>query len=157
VKDNGQPPILVSTLTPGTYSLAGEPRTVVCGECGTWHRVRKGMVWPHDNERGARCEWSGQLVWFDLDPQQEAAGRLALELDSRDAGQRRGNRAHPESGTAVLVPHAYLGRDRTPQWGQVAGWTLADQRTRDFEHANTAKRASDLLTHRSFETSPRTP
>lgn len=138
MKDNGKPPILVSTLTPGSYSLAGEVRTVVC-ECGAWRRVRRGMVWPHDDERGARCQGSGQRVWWDLDPQQEAVGRFAHELAARQAGQRRSNRARAEAETTVPVPHAYLGRDRTPRRGQVAGWTLADQRTRDFAHANTAR------------------
>ena len=123
MRDNGRPPILVSTLAPGTYSLAGEMRTVVCA-CGTWRRVRRGMVWPHDDERGARCAGSAQRVWWDLDAQQEAAGRFTLELAGQHAAQRRGARTHVKPVLAAPPPLARMARERE----QSLTWTRRAER-----------------------------
>ena len=133
------PPILVSTLAPGTYSLTGERRSIVCPTCQAWTRVRKGALWPHDNDRGATCCESRRSVWFDLDVQQEAAGRRALELDARDAAKRPSTRGYRKPAPAVAAPVAYLGRERVPRRAQIAGWTQVELSKRDLDYANTAE------------------
>jgi len=137
VKKAALPPILVSTLPPGTYSLTGEVRTVVCPTCKAWTRVRKGLIWPHNNDRDATCGESRRPVWFDLDAQQEAVRRLALELAGNDAAQRRRARTHVKPKPSVTAPVAYMNRDRTPRRAQVAGWTEAELSATALRYANT--------------------
>ena len=128
------------TLPPGTYSLAGEVRTVVCPTCQAWTRVRKGLMWPHNNDRGATCCESRRVVRFDLDAQQEAAGRFALELAGQDAAQRRGARAHVKPMPETAAPVAHLNRDRTPRRSQIAGWAEWQLTPGDQRQANTYRR-----------------
>jgi hypothetical protein len=138
VHKDDRSPILVSTLAPGTYSLAAERRSIVCPDCQTWRRVRKGAIFPHNDERGATCESSRRAVWFDLDAQQEAVGRFTLELAGHDAAQRRRTRTHVKPKPEIPVPVAYLGRDRTPRRAQIAGWTEAELSETALKYANTA-------------------
>lgn len=138
-----EPPILVSALKLGTYSLAGEPRSIVCPGCQTWRRVRKGVIFPHDDANGATCAASRRRCWFDLDPQQEAAARFALELAGREAAERRGTRVQLKAKPTIPAPVAHLNRDRAPRRAQIAGWTTVDvdYRRQAFATANTHRGA----------------
>jgi hypothetical protein len=108
MRHNGRVPIKASSLRPEHLNLReGEPRLVVCPDCETWHRLKRGMILPHRDGRpvertepryfgdkpagGRRCNGSAQRIVIDITP--EEWGEKLLAADST-ATVRRSARQH---------------------------------------------------------------
>lgn len=93
MRHNNRPRILASTLPAHHLSLhPGEPPQIVCGDCGRWTLLRRGIALTHRAADGVtRCPGSGQRITCDLASDQWAA-RVAAE--QRDAALRRPGRVH---------------------------------------------------------------
>ncbi len=100
----GRPPLRVSELPPGLVRLfPGEPRAVVCPECGRWQMPRDGGIRRHavSIDGGRECPSTGRRVWFDLTSAQWLA---ALGVAARDAARRRGTRVRRTARAPVPLP-----------------------------------------------------
>ncbi|MFG2977718.1 hypothetical protein ACGFYY_32600 [Streptomyces sp. NPDC048331] len=88
-------PLLLSKLAPQNINLRdGEPRTILCPDCQTWHRLERKIVKPHHLDRtgrgaaGAapRCKGSLRRVTFDLSV--EEWGERLLRAEETVTGRR---------------------------------------------------------------------
>ncbi|MFD5891125.1 hypothetical protein ACFWHQ_34890 [Streptomyces sp. NPDC060334] len=88
-------PLLLSKLAPQNINLRdGEPRTILCPDCQTWHRLERKIVKPHHLDRtgrgaaGAapRCKGSLRRVTFDLSI--EEWGERLLRAEETVTGRR---------------------------------------------------------------------
>ena len=93
MRHNNRPKILASTLPAHQLSLhPGESRQYVCGDCGRWTLLRRGIALTHRAADGVtRCPGSGQRVTCDLTPAQWAA---RVRVAERDADTHRAGRVH---------------------------------------------------------------
>ncbi|MBT2406267.1 MULTISPECIES: hypothetical protein [unclassified Streptomyces] len=88
-------PLLLSKVPPQNINLRdGEPRTILCPDCQTWHRLERKIVKPHHLDRtgrgtaGAapRCKGSLRRVTFDLSI--EEWGERLLRAEETVTGRR---------------------------------------------------------------------
>lgn len=101
MRHNGRPAIKASTIRPEHLNLReGEPRMVVCPDCGTWRRLKRSMIRPHRDgveqprpegrryvdevnqakpSNGKRCDGSAQRIEIDITPEQWIERLLAAE------------------------------------------------------------------------------
>ncbi|MGY1583844.1 hypothetical protein [Streptomyces sp. MN13] len=101
MRHNGRPVIKASTIRPEHLSLReGEPRMVVCPDCGTWRRLTRSMIHPHRDgveqprpegrryrddataarpTNGRRCPGSAQRIVIDITPEEWTERLLAAE------------------------------------------------------------------------------
>ncbi|MGH3377656.1 MAG: hypothetical protein ACRDS0_03840 [Pseudonocardiaceae bacterium] len=93
MRHNNRPKILASALPAHQLSLhPGESRSYVCGDCGRWTLLHRGVALTHRTADGmTRCPGSGQRIVCDITPVLWAA-RVAAE--QRDAGLRRAGHVH---------------------------------------------------------------
>jgi hypothetical protein len=108
MRHNGRAPLKARQMRPEHLSLReGEPRLVVCPDCETWRRLKRGMILPHRDGRpvertepryfgdrpagGRRCDGSAQRI--DIDLTSEEWGEKLLAADST-ATVRRSARQH---------------------------------------------------------------
>lgn len=111
MRHNGRPAIKASTIRPEHLNLReGEPRMVVCPDCGTWRRLKRSMIHPHRDgveqprpegrrycddanedkpSNGKRCDGSAQRIEIDITPEQWSERLLAAE--STASGRRTTN------------------------------------------------------------------
>lgn len=85
MRHNGRPRMYASRMRPNHLNLRpGEPRMVVCPDCGRWHGLRRSIVSPHwDDSDISLCPGSGQRICVDLDPA-EWAQRLSEAIAEAD-------------------------------------------------------------------------
>ena len=103
MRHNGRPRILASSLPAHHLSLhPGEPAQWVCGECGRWTLLRRGIALTHRAGDGVRrCAGSGQRLTVDLLP---ATWMARLRAASRDAALRRGSRVYRQATPPTPPP-----------------------------------------------------
>lgn len=96
MRHNNRPKILASALPAHRLSLhPGEPRQYVCGDCGRWTLLRRGIALTHRAaDDVTRCPGSGQRITCDLSPDQWA---VRLAEATRNAALRRGGRVRPKT------------------------------------------------------------
>lgn len=68
MRHNGRPPLLASTIRANDLEIRpGEPRSMVCPDCGRWRIIRDRMISLHFVEDGkGRCPGTGQRVRIDI-------------------------------------------------------------------------------------------
>jgi hypothetical protein len=100
MRHNNRPRILASTLPTHQLSLhPGESPQYVCGDCGRWTLLDRGVALTHRAADGIkRCQGSGQRVTRDIAPVEWAA---RLRLAERDAGTHRSPRVHRTAKSPV--------------------------------------------------------
>jgi len=83
MRHNGRPALLASTIPASNLNVRpGETPSAVCGDCGTWRVIRRGMVFAHRAADGrTRCPGSGQRITLNTP--------LAV-LESREWGEVAG-------------------------------------------------------------------
>lgn len=93
MRPSNRPRILASTLPAHHLSLhPGEPPQFVCGDCGRWTLLRRGIALTHRAADGVRrCPGSGQRITLDLAP---ALWLARVSEATRNASLRRGARVH---------------------------------------------------------------
>lgn len=103
MRPNSRPRILASALPAHRLSLyPGEPPQFVCGDCGRWALLRRGIALTHRAADGVRrCPGSGQRVTLDVAP---AVWLARVREATRMASLRRGARVHHEAAPPTPPP-----------------------------------------------------
>jgi hypothetical protein len=139
VYSNGRPAILASTLPHAAYAAENETKSVPCPDCGTFRVVSRRLIKPHLAPDGlADCPGSFQEIEFDVTAEQDlglrAQRHAAQVADGPKAGLRRSARVQLKPTAPLAPPLAHLGRRRTPNRAQVAGWSVED--AAPWDHVN---------------------
>ncbi|MFE6520913.1 hypothetical protein [Streptomyces sp. NPDC057794] len=137
MRHNGRPVIKASMIRPEHLNLReGEPRMVVCPECGTWRRLKRSMIRPHRDgveqsrpegrrycddaneakpSNGKRCDGSAQRIEIDITPEQWTERLLAAESTAssrRTSNPVRKPRPQAAPATAQMNSAARGPRER---------------------------------------------